>query len=150
LNLHIKLITWVVPLNSATFTVSRVSTYGFVNVSLGNLMISLGNLVTSAHEGWYWTVAYAINNAAYSEEAEFQISPGGWFSTGLEIPNDYWRCIRGEPKQAFDENYGTYVRCGAMTADNDIMESTHSLGISIYRICQISLAYRKPPMHQAD
>jgi hypothetical protein len=39
-------------------------------VILANLMIYLHNLVTSAHEGWYWTGANAINNAAYSKEVE--------------------------------------------------------------------------------
>jgi hypothetical protein len=57
------------------------------------------------------------------------------FNTGVEIPHDYWRWITGEPKQVFDENYGTYVGCGATTADNDM--KTFNCRTPLNYICEV-------------
>jgi hypothetical protein len=72
------------------------------------------NLVTSAHEGWYWTGGNAINNVAYSEEVQVPELTWRWFSTGAEIPRHFAHWARGEPREGFDEQYQTYLGCAAV------------------------------------
>jgi hypothetical protein len=66
-------------------------------------------------ETWNWTGGNAIENVAYSEDVEVPEFTWRWFSTGTEIHNRVW--IRGEPKQDFNQQYGSYVGCAAMNSD---------------------------------
>jgi hypothetical protein len=66
-----------------------------------------------SEKDWYWTAANAINNAAYGEDVEVPDFVWRWFNSGDEVPKDYYQWAKGEPRQAFDENYQTYLGCAA-------------------------------------
>jgi hypothetical protein len=75
-------------------------------------------MTATSNEVWFWSGANAINNAAYGEDVEVPEFTWRWFKTGVEIPNDSPRWIKGEPRQEFDEHHQTYVGCAAFNTDN--------------------------------
>jgi hypothetical protein len=99
-------------------------------------MISLHHLVTSTiNNDYYWIGGAALENHAYPGEVEVPDFTWRWFSTGGEIPKDYYRWMQGEPTQEFDQEYQTYVGCVAMTAHDKM--KTFNCRTPLRYVCEI-------------
>jgi hypothetical protein len=79
-----------------------------------SLFLFYDSTTASTEEGWYWTAANAITNAAYGEDVEVPEFVWRWFNSGDEIPKDYPYWANGEPRQGFDTHYQTYRGCAAV------------------------------------